>query len=74
MESIEISEFKARCISILKAVQAENKSLTHRDKPLVRIEPVVEAKSVLGGLRDQGRVKGELVGFDFDEEWEMEDS
>ncbi len=76
METIGISEFKAKCISILKTVQAENKTLTvtHRGKPLVRIEPVREPSRTLGGLSDQGRIKGELVGFDFDEDWEMNHS
>lgn len=73
MESIGISEFKAKCIAILKQVQANNQvvTVTHRGKPLVRIKPIPENTRSLGGLSSLGEIKGELLGFDFDEDWEM---
>ena len=76
MESIGISEFKAKCISILKQVQATNQVLTvtHRGRPLVRIEPIPENTKSLGGLRELGKINGDLVEFDFDEDWEMNHS
>jgi antitoxin (DNA-binding transcriptional repressor) of toxin-antitoxin stability system len=73
MKSIGISEFKAKCISILKDCQATNQGLTvtHRGKPLVRIEPIGVKARTLGGLQELGTIKETLVGFDFDSEWEM---
>ncbi|MFA7483390.1 MAG: type II toxin-antitoxin system Phd/YefM family antitoxin [Vulcanimicrobiota bacterium] len=74
MESIGISEFKARCIAILKGVHAGDSPLTvtYRGKPLVRIEPIQEKQRTLGALREDGRIVEELVGFDFGEDWEFE--
>lgn len=75
MKFIGISEFKARCISILKDVQASQTSLivTHRGRPIARIEPLGAAgPRRLGALRHLGKICGDLVGSEFAEEWEME--
>ena len=74
MESIGISEFKAKCIAILKGVHDENSPLTvtYRGKPLVRIEPIQEEGRQLGVMRQMGQIEGEILSFDFDEDWEFE--
>ena len=74
MESIGISEFKAKCIAILKGVHDGNSPLTvtYRGKPLVRIEPMHEEGRQLGVMRQMGRIEGEVLGFDLSEEWEFE--
>lgn len=76
MDSIGISEFKAKCIAILKEVHAGNSPLTvtYRGEPLVRIEPIKQPNRVLGALRNKGRILEDLVALDFDEEWEFETS
>ncbi|MBI3924528.1 MAG: type II toxin-antitoxin system Phd/YefM family antitoxin [Armatimonadetes bacterium] len=76
MESIGISEFKSKCIALLKELQSTRTSLivTHRGRPLARIEPILneEEPRRLGALRHLGRIRGDLVMIDFPDEWEME--
>lgn len=75
MEEIGISEFKTRCIALLKQVQETRTPLvvTHRGQPLVRIEPLGSGESRrLGALRHTGRICGDLVDFRWDHEWQME--
>lgn len=74
MESIGISEFKAKCIAVLKEVHSSNSPLTvtYRGKPLVRIEPLHENERILGALREKGQIVGDILEFDFEDEWEME--
>lgn len=71
-----ISEFKAKCIAILKEVQRSRRGLviTNRGQPVARVEPMPERteKRRLGGLRRLGRIHGDLVETDFPEDWEME--
>ena len=78
MESIGVSQFKARCIALLKQVQETGEGLlvTHRGQPLARIEPVLAlpSRARLGALRHLGTVRGDLVNSDFADEWEMEQS
>ena len=74
MESIGTSEFKTKCIAILKGVHDENSPLTvtYRGKPLVRNEPIQGEGRQLGAMRQLGRIEGEILGFDFDEDWEVD--
>lgn len=75
MDEIGISEFKARCIALLKQVQETRTPLvvTHRGQPLVRIEPLGSGEPRrLGALRNTGRICGDLVDFRWDQEWQME--
>lgn len=77
MDSIPISDFKARCIAVLKEVQRTRRPLvvTHRGRPIARVEPVPESveKRRLGALRHLGRVEGDLVPPAFEDEWETEE-
>jgi len=74
MKTVKISDFKARCIAILKSL-ARNKAtliVTHRGKPLVKVEPF-QAQSVpkrLGELRGCIKVKGDIINSDFADDWE----
>lgn len=69
--SLGISEFKARCIALLKEVQQTGHPLviTHRGQPLVRIEPIREERK-LGALRHLGSIQADLLACDFSDEWE----
>ena len=70
-----ISEFKARCIAVLRDAHRDGTPLivTRRGQPLVRIEPIpgTARKRRLGGLRDRTRVRGDIVRADFPDEWEL---
>ena len=64
-----ISEFKAKCINELKEAQSTRTPIlvTHRGKPLARVEPVIEKPKtrVLGNLRGSAQILGDIVETDF---------
>lgn len=71
-ETIGISEFKSKCIAILKDAQRRQVSLTitHRGQPLARIEPIPDRKKrVLGAFRDRMAITTDLLGQDWSDEW-----
>jgi hypothetical protein len=76
MRTLGISEFKARCIDELKAVQRTGEPLvvTLRKQPIVSIHQYREtpAKRVLGKLRGRLTIHDDIVRSDSEEEWEME--
>jgi len=76
METIGISEFKAKCIEKMKAVQRTGDPLlvTLRQRPLASIVPYAEGppKRVLGALRGRLTISGDIVHTDLADEWEME--
>ncbi len=76
MRMMGISEFKAKCIAVIRAVQRVRAptTVTRRGVPLVRIEPLVGGRSRrrLGALRDDTAIRGEIVRTDFPDEWETE--
>lgn len=76
METIGISEFKAKCIEKMKAVQRTGSPLliTLRQRPLASIIPYAEKppERVLGALRGRLSIRGDIVHTDFADEWEME--
>jgi prevent-host-death family protein len=77
MDSVLISEFKAKCIQLLKRVNATGRplSVTLRGKPLARVEPARPAspqKVELGGMSGTVEIKSDIVHFDAGAEWEME--
>jgi len=63
MNTILVSEFKAKCIRLLKLVRKTKKPLvvTLRGKPLARVEPIVQQKkrvrlrALKGWMENQGR-------------------
>ena len=75
MKAVIISEFKAKCIAILKEVErtGEPVVVTLRGRPMARVEPFrkeVPAKR-LGVLKDSMRFRRDLVRIDTTEDWEM---
>jgi antitoxin (DNA-binding transcriptional repressor) of toxin-antitoxin stability system len=70
-----ITEFKAKCISALKAVQADGECIvvTLRGRPLATVGPAPANKPQrrLWALDGQMRIIGEIVETDFAAEWEM---
>ncbi|MBK6847306.1 MAG: type II toxin-antitoxin system prevent-host-death family antitoxin [Proteobacteria bacterium] len=69
-----ISEFKARCIQMLKEVQRSRTPLTVtlRGRPMVTIQPCAEAehRPQLGTLRGSVEIRGDIVHGAWDDDWE----
>ena len=75
MKTMLVSEFKAKCIAVLKEVQRTREPLvvTLRGKPLVTVQPV-EPRGPgkrLGGLKGQMTIRHDLVKIDTTADWEM---
>lgn len=75
MKTIILSEFKAKCIAILKEVQRTREPLTVtlRGKPLATIGPadVTGRGKRLGALRGTMTIRGDLVRMESEDDWEM---
>ncbi|MGH9339872.1 MAG: type II toxin-antitoxin system Phd/YefM family antitoxin [Acidobacteriota bacterium] len=75
MKTMVISEFKAKCIAVLREAQrtGEPVIITRRGRPLVRIEPILEGgpERQLGALRGRMKIKDDVVRVDTTEDWEM---
>jgi len=75
MKTMIISEFKAKCISVLKEVESEREPvlITLRGRPIAEIEPVQVAPSErqLGTQRGSVAIKGDIIASDFADDWEM---
>ena len=73
MKTILVSEFKAKCIGLLKQVQKTKKPLvvTLRGKPLARVEPIVQPKKRvrLGALKGWMEIKGDIVHSTMEKDW-----
>ena len=73
MKTILVSEFKAKCIGLLKQVQKTKKPLvvTLRGKPLARVEPIVQPKKRvrLGALKGWMEIKGDIIHSTMEKDW-----
>lgn len=74
MKSMILSDFKARCIAVLKEVQRSGEPIvvTRRGKPLARVEPQKPANEgkQLGALEGTLRVQCDLVHSDTTADWD----
>ncbi len=74
MKTMVISEFKAKCIGVLKDAQRDQEPLivTWRGHPLARIEPMTDSAPPrrLGALKGKMAIMGDIVHTDWDHEWE----
>ena len=75
MKTMIISEFKAKCIAVLKEAQRTREPvvITRRGKPLARIEPILEdaSRRRLGAVRGRMNIRGNIVAADFGQDWEV---
>ena len=73
MKTIPVSEFKAKCIGLLKEVRKTKKPLvvTLRGKPLARVEPIVQPKKRvrLGALKGWMEIKGDIIHSTMEKDW-----
>ena len=72
MKTVLISEFKAKCIQMLKEVQKHGKPLlvTLRGEPIARVEPVAKGKKrQLGALKGRMIIKGDIIKSDFEKDF-----
>ena len=73
MKQIGISDFKARCIAILKDAQEEGTPfvVTRRGKPLCRVVPLPADKPriKLGALAGTGTILGDIIESDMADDW-----
>lgn len=78
MKTIAITEFKAKCIGLLRQVQDSGEPLlvTRRGQPMARIEPLERPsgqKSRLGRLKGRLKIHDDLVESSSTDDWEMLD-
>jgi prevent-host-death family protein len=73
VKTVLISEFKAKCIKMLKEVQKNGKpiTVTLRGEPIARVEPVVKPKKRvrLGALKGWMEIKGDIIHSDLEKDW-----
>jgi prevent-host-death family protein len=76
METMAISEFKAKCLSVLQRVKRTGKPVlvTRFGRPIAEVVPPsrhARAASWIGSFQSRGRVVGDIVSPAADEkEWE----
>ena len=75
MKTIVVSEFKAKCIAVLREAQRNGEPLlvTRRGRPLARIEPISEEASErrLGLYRGRMRISGDIVNSSSESDWNV---
>ncbi len=75
MKTMLVSEFKAKCIAVLKGVEQSGEPVvvTRRGRPMARVEAVGEPQrgKQLGALRGTLRIRPSLVRSDTSGDWEM---
>jgi len=69
---MQISEFKARCIEVLREIDRTGQPLvvTLRGKPIAVVEPAPAVRA-LGTMEGECTLHGDLVTGDFGGEWDM---
>jgi prevent-host-death family protein len=75
MKTMLVSDFKAKCIAVLKEVarSGEPVVVTLRGRPMARVEPFTDtsAGKRLGTLKGKMHIKRDLTRVDSSRDWEM---
>ena len=77
METMAISKFKAKCLSVLQRVKRTGKPVlvTRFGRPIAEVGPPslgARAQPWIGSFQSRGRVKGDIVSPVVDEkDWEV---
>ncbi len=73
MKTVLVSEFKAKCIGLLKNVQKTKEPIvvTLRGEPIARVEPIEKPnKRVrLGALKGWMEIKGDIIRSDIENDF-----
>lgn len=72
-KSINVSEFKARCLRVIDDVQASRAEviITKRGKPVARLVPIGPARgSLRGAWKGMVQVRGDIVKVDWSSDFE----
>ena len=75
MKTMPVSEFKTRCLSVLKELNKTNEpvTVTRHGKPYAEIRPARRSlEDVLSHLRKSGRITGDIMS-PIDVKWEAEE-
>jgi hypothetical protein len=76
MKTMVISEFKAKCIRVVKDVNRRKQPLllTIRGIPVATVEPIRSqtGKRILGNVKGSMKISGDIVKTDFSGDWEMD--
>jgi prevent-host-death family protein len=73
---IAVSEFKARCLSLLEEVAEKHHMLiiTKFGKPIAKVSPIENTKPpLLGSWKGVVQVEGDIVHFDTSDEWALDE-
>lgn len=74
MKTMAVSDFKARCLAVLREAQRSGEPLlvTRRGRPLARIEPISETATErrLGLYRGCMRIRGDIVHSSSEDDWD----
>ena len=75
MKKMVVSEFKAKCIAVLREAQQTGETIlvTRRGRPLARVEPIrqVPSERPLGVLRGRMKIRGDIVHADSSADWDV---
>lgn len=76
MKEVAISEFKAKCLSLLDQVQKTKKPIrvTRRGKPVAEVIPPspVRSKDWIGSMKGKSRILGDIISPAGDpSDWEV---
>jgi hypothetical protein len=72
--TIGISQFKLRCLEIIKKLQADHQTIimTKKDKPIAEAVSLDNKKvSLFGMLKGKAEIKGDLIAS-IDEKWDAQ--
>jgi prevent-host-death family protein len=73
MKAISVSEFKAKCIGLLKNVRKTKEPIvvTLRGEPIARVEPIVKPKKPvrLGALKGWMEMRGDIIHSDIEKDF-----
>ena len=71
MKSLNVSEFREQCLSLLEELPPDGLTITKRGRPVARVLPVRDSDGdLIGSLAGQLHIAGDL--FSTGEKWDAE--
>jgi prevent-host-death family protein len=69
--TVPAGEFKAKCLKLLEEVAEKHEPLivTKRGKPLAKVVPIRENKTLFGAMKGSGVILGDIIS-PLDVEWD----